>query len=195
MSSQAGTVLIVDDDAALTDVYAAWLADDYPVETATSGAAALDVIDDHVDIVLLDRRMPGLSGDDVLAEIRADGHDCRVAMVTGVEPTTDVIAMGFDEYLVKPVDSGDLHRTVETLRDRLAYSDDLQELYALLSKRALLETNPDAADTDAYDDLDDRIDALRADLTDTVSEFSHDDFRAAFHDLTPQDPEGGANAN
>jgi len=60
------------------------------------------VIDETVDVVLLDRMMPGMSGQEVLAAIRERGLDCRVAMVTAVDADFDVIEMGFDEYLGKP---------------------------------------------------------------------------------------------
>jgi len=186
MTDEGAAVLVVDDDEALTDVYAAWLGDDYDVQTATDGSHALDTLDGGFDVVLLDRRMPGLSGEDVLERIRRAEYDCRVAMVTGVRPNTDVVELGFDEYLLKPVDRDDLKSTVETLLDRSEYDDKLQELYSLMSKRALLESEAEDGGVqldDSYEQLVDRIEELRAQINDTVTDFGHDDFRVAFRDL------------
>lgn len=112
------TVLFVDDEPALADGRAAQLSDQYDTRTAYDGEAALEVVDDDVDVVFLDRRMPGRSGEAVLESIRERGHDCRVVMVTGVEPDADVVEMGFDEYLVKPIEADDLREAADRLLAR-----------------------------------------------------------------------------
>lgn len=187
MTDEGARVLVVDDDEALTDVYAAWLSSQYEVRTATTGESALNNLNERVDVVLLDRRMPGLSGEEVLSEIRSAQYECRVAMVTGVRPGSDVIQMGFDEYLIKPVDQGELHDVVDTLLDRSAYDDHLQELYALTSKRALLESEAEQGDVElgsSYQQLVDRIQELRKRVDETMTDFGFDDFRVAFRDIS-----------
>ncbi|TKX52052.1 response regulator, partial [Halorubrum sp. SS7] len=65
MSEKPPLVLVVEDEPDLADLYAAWLGDEYRVRTAYGGREALDQLDetdDEVDAILLDRRMPGLSG-------------------------------------------------------------------------------------------------------------------------------------
>lgn len=69
-------VLIVDDDQDLADTYAVWLSDHCDVETAHSGVQARKMLDSDYDVVLLDRRMPGVPGDEVLEDIRQRGLDC-----------------------------------------------------------------------------------------------------------------------
>ena len=189
MTEQGARVLVVDDDEALTDVYAEWLSERYAVRTATTGEAALGQLDDGVDVVLLDRRMPGLSGEDVLDRIRRAEYDCRVAMVTGVRPDADVVELGFDEYLLKPVDREDLQDVVDTLLDRSAYDDRLQELYALASKRALLESEAEDGDLEldeSYQEVVARTQELRDRIDDTMDGFGFDDFRVAFRDVPDQ---------
>jgi CheY-like chemotaxis protein len=66
------TVLIVDDESEVADVYALRLREEYETRTAYGGEEALDTIDSDMDVVLLDRRMPDLSGDEVLERIRSD---------------------------------------------------------------------------------------------------------------------------
>ncbi len=86
MSDDLPLVLVVEDEPDLADLYATWLRGEYRVRVAYGGREALEKLDDEVEVVLLDRRMPDLSGDEALKEIRERGFDCRVAMVTAVEP-------------------------------------------------------------------------------------------------------------
>lgn len=109
------TVLFVDDEPALADGHAAQLSDEHDTRTAHDGRSALETLDADVDVVFLDRRMPGLTGEEVLEAIRENGYDCRVVMLTGVEPAADIVEMGFDEYLVKPVGADELRATVDRL--------------------------------------------------------------------------------
>ncbi len=115
MAGEAARILFVDDEPALADGHAAQLTEDYDVETAYDGDEALAVVDDGVDVVFLDRRMPGRSGGEVLEEIRDRELDCRVVMLTGVEPDVDVVEMGYDEYVVKPIDEDVLRDTVDRM--------------------------------------------------------------------------------
>lgn len=186
--SEAGTVLVVDDETLLADLFASWLEDEWDVRVAYDGESALDEIDDSVSVVLLDRRMPGLSGDEVLDRIRDSGHDCRIVMVTAVDPDFDIVEMGFDDYIVKPISKEDLQATVTKVADRHEYDADLQELYSLASKKALLEAEKSERDLQEseeyaklnarFNELRQRVDELREDLFE-----GHDDFVGAFERL------------
>lgn len=139
------TVLVVEDEPDLLETYSATLEREYDVLTASDGEEALETVDDAVDVVFLDRRMLGISGDEVLAEIRDRGIDCRVVMVTAVEPDTDVLQMDFDEYLVKPVRGDALRSAVERMLARNAMEDQVQEMFAVASKLATLESKLDVS--------------------------------------------------
>lgn len=66
-------VLVVDDENMVAQMYRDWLDDaGFQVEVANGGEEALRKIDEEVDVVVLDRRMPLLSGDEVLESIRSD---------------------------------------------------------------------------------------------------------------------------
>lgn len=54
------------------------------------------VIDEDVDVVLHDCRMPDRSGGQTLERIREQGYDCRVAMVTAVDLDFDIVEMDFE---------------------------------------------------------------------------------------------------
>jgi DNA-binding response OmpR family regulator len=186
MSDSRPTVLVIDDEPDLADLYAAWLTSDYEVRTAYGGEEALGVIDDDVSVALIDRLMPDLSGDEVLERIREQGYDCRVAMVTAVEPDFDIIDMGFDDYLVKPVRREELQSAVESLLTRTTYDTQLREYFALVSKRAALEaqkSDRELAESEAYAELTEEIEGLRADLDETTSNLSADDFEVALRQL------------
>ena len=187
MSEDNPVVLVVEDEPDLADLYAAWLGDDYDVRTAYGGQEALDRLEEDVDVILLDRRMPGLSGDEVLVTVRDRDIECRVAMVTAVEPDFDIVAMGFDDYLVKPVTRDALSATVEGLFRRSEYDSNVQEYFALASKKAVLESEKGRAaldESDRYRDLDARLSNLREDLDESLEGFQeHEDFERAFRDI------------
>ncbi len=190
--SEPATVLVVDDESDVADAYAAQLSSEYTVSTAYSGQDALDRLDDAVDVVLLDRRMPGVSGDEVLERIRERELDCRVAMVTAVDPDFDIIEMPFDDYVIKPVSREDLVDTIERLLTTSEYEQKLQKYYALTAKHATLLANKpdtDLADSEAFATLEERMDRLGEELDTTMTNFDDDDFEAAFRDLgdTPAD--------
>lgn len=134
------SVLIVDDEKEVADAYALRLRDLCDVQTAYDGEEALSIVDSEpVDIVLLDRHMPGLSGDDVLEELDDRGFYGRVLMVTAIDPGIDVFDLPFDDYLCKPVDREDLHAAIEQQRTILAY-ETLGEYCSVESKRSVVES-------------------------------------------------------
>jgi two-component system response regulator AdeR len=192
MSDESPSVLVVEDEADLADLYAAWLGGEYDVRTAYGGHEAIDKLSEDIDVILLDRRMPGLSGDEVLVAVRDRGVNARVAMVTAVEPDFDIVEMGFDDYLVKPVTRESLTDTVESLLRRSEYDDGVQELYAVASKKAVLESEKGQAaldESEEYAELDSRMDELESELDEQVQEFGdHDEFEQAFKQFDKGDP-------
>ena len=186
-------VLVVEDETDLADLYTIYLSDSYDVQAANDGETALELVDDDTDVVLLDRRMPEMTGDEVLAEIRTRGIDCRIAMITAVEPDLDIVEMPFDDYLVKPVSREDLHGLVEVLLRRAGYDAQTQEFFRLASKKAALESTPDVSvdEEDEYQELTRRMEALRDDLDETLSDLTDDDFRTAFASF----PDGDADVD
>jgi len=155
--------LVVDDEQEVADAYALRLRGCCEVETAYSGEEALSIIDDSpVDIVLLDRHMPGLSGDDVLEELVERGFYGRIVMVTAVDPGFDVLDLPFDDYLCKPVDREDVLAVVDQQQQILAY-ETLGEYFSVEAKRAVLEGELSAeqrSGNERYAELVDRAERL-----------------------------------
>ncbi|RXK51924.1 response regulator [Halorientalis pallida] len=186
-NDSAATVLVVDDETEVADVYALKLERDYDVRVAYGGQEALEKADDDVDVVLLDRRMPDLSGDEVLAELRDRGDDCRVIMITAVDPDFDIIEMPFDDYLCKPVESDDLVGAVEQQLAADTYDDRLTQYYEVTSKLALLEAEKTPQELEANEDvaaLRERADRLEAEMAESLSDF--EDFELAFREIDRQ---------
>ncbi|WP_435075670.1 response regulator [Halorubrum sp. HHNYT27] len=138
---EPATILVVDDEQGLADLYALYLEEDYTIRIAYGGQEALRIIDDDVDAVLLDRRMPGISGDEVLATLRERGYDQPVAMLTAVDPGEEIIGLDIDEYFVKPIYEEQLREAAEALLARRRYDEEFREYFAAISKKAALDAS------------------------------------------------------
>ncbi|WP_284012333.1 response regulator [Halobaculum litoreum] len=173
------TVLLVDDEEPLVRLYENYLEERYRVVTATSGEAALSVADESVDVALLDRRMPGMHGREVLRGLREADVDCRVAMLTAVEPTAAIVDMPFDDYCIKPVDQAELEALVELLLERATYDEQSQRFFALASKKATLEVAGERS-TPEYEELCAELAEVRREIDATLDAVGAE---AAFTDL------------
>jgi DNA-binding response OmpR family regulator len=176
--------MIVDDEPSVADTYALQLEREYETRVAYGGREALEAVDDDVDVVLLDRRMPEISGDEVLDRLREAGHDCRVIMLTAVDPGMDILDMPFDDYLCKPVEKEDLTAAISQQLQAQAYDERLTEYMQVTSKLALLEAElsvREIEDSEELEELSARADELKARMDETLDGF--DDIDAAFHGI------------
>jgi DNA-binding response OmpR family regulator len=186
MTDDPPVVLAVDDDEKILETYEIWFGTEYDLRTATGGQEALDRLDDDVQVVLLDRLMPGLSGDEVLDRIREREVDCRVAMVTAVEPDFDIAEMPFDTYVTKALDRETVEETVERLVARSEYDDLLRRQYALAEKLATLEERKPEADlatSEEYRELSEAFEALCHRLEESDTGFDRSDLVQSIDDL------------
>lgn len=120
-------ILVVDDEPDITALVAYHLAKaGYRVSTAASGPDALKAArEERPDVVVLDLMLPGLSGYDVLAELRKrdETRDVGVIMLTARGEEPDRIkgfALGADDYLSKPFSPAELTMRVKAILRRLA---------------------------------------------------------------------------
>ncbi len=116
------TVLIVDDDRAMVGNVAALLGDEgFDLVTAYDGEQALRRhAEDPPDLVILDRRLPRMDGDEVCRRIRASS-DTPVLMLTGEkgsEERAKLLELGADDYLEKPFSKRELLARVRALLRR-----------------------------------------------------------------------------
>ncbi|WP_254840491.1 response regulator [Natronomonas marina] len=179
-------ILVVEDEPELANLYSGWLAEKYPVRVANDGPEALEEFDEDVEVVLLDRELPGMNGSAVLSMLRDRGADCQVAMVTAVEPEMDVVEMGFDAYVTKPVREDELFELVDHLLHRRVYDENVRKLFAAISKQIALEneySREELADDPQYQYLLAEIEKLRDETADLAEQFDDENFRTALSSL------------
>ena len=168
-----GTVLVVEDDEHLAELYTDHLSGSYEVRTAYGGAESLEMLSSDLDVVVLDRRMPVVSGNEVLAEIEERVLQCRVAMVTAVDPDFDIIDMGCDDYIVKPVTKEELLRVVDRLIKATECNDLMRELTAKKLKRNVLmveKRESELRKSDEFQRLKTEIDEIEAEVDDLAED-------------------------
>ena len=106
-------ILIVDDELIMRESLAGWLErDGHQVKTAASGEEALELLEDsRCDILLVDIKMEGISGLEVLRQVKESDPDVAVVMITayGSIPTAiEAMKHGAHDYLLKPFDPNEL---------------------------------------------------------------------------------------
>ncbi|WP_103351968.1 response regulator transcription factor [Amycolatopsis sp. CA-128772] len=116
-------VLVVEDEPMLADAIAEWLREDaHAVDIALDGGAALERIAVHdYDVVVLDRDLPVVHGDDVCRELVSGEAATRVLMLTAAAQVTDRVAglsLGADDYLAKPFAFPELAARIQSLGRR-----------------------------------------------------------------------------
>lgn len=166
------TVLIVDDEADILELYEAYLVDASEIKTATNGTDALDLIDESVDVALLDRRMPEMTGDEVLKKFRKRGYTCPVIMVTAVSPDHDITALPFNEYITKPVSRTELTAAVDRVTNLSDREVKVQEFFSLMDKKLALEHELDVDEfrsSEEYEDLRSRMDSIKEDVSPPIT--------------------------
>ena len=181
------TILIVDDEEMVAESYELYLQDKYNTIVELSGGAALMELDQkEVDLVLVDRRMPGMSGDVVIEHIDKWEMDFQVIMVTAVDPDVDIVDMPCDGYLTKPVSETELLDAVERALSIKQYEDLIAEYNQLAEKHDILTaefSSRELSSEDRFAELESKMDDMEAEIAETVEQFADRKLSDAFRRL------------
>jgi two-component system alkaline phosphatase synthesis response regulator PhoP len=117
-------ILLVEDEPGLVIALSDFLAaEGYTVESATDGdTAAKRAVNEPFDLIILDVMLPGKSGFEVCRELRQQGKDVAVLMLTARTQVMDRVAglkLGADDYLTKPFEPPELLARIEALLRRV----------------------------------------------------------------------------
>ncbi|MFA5405591.1 MAG: sigma-54 dependent transcriptional regulator [Ignavibacteria bacterium] len=111
-------IMIVDDEKIVRESLYHWFMDEgYEVDTAENAESALKKFDkDRYDLILLDMKMPGMSGLDLLPKLKQIDDDCFVILITAyasVPSAIQALKEGAFDYITKPVDPEELNHIVK----------------------------------------------------------------------------------
>ncbi|UYN99061.1 MAG: sigma-54-dependent Fis family transcriptional regulator [Devosia sp.] len=133
MSLPEAKVLVVDDEEMIRTALEQWLRlSGFAVEVAADATTALDRIDDiHPHVILSDVRMPGLSGLDLLRQVRESGMEVEIILITGhgdVPMAVEAMRQGAFDFLQKPYVPDELVATLRRAMEQVSLKREIAEL-------------------------------------------------------------------
>lgn len=136
INGEEAFILVVDDEGAIRYSISKTLQRvGYQVHTAASGEEALEMMQfQNYDVVLTDIRMPGLTGVELLAQIKKQAPDAVVILLTGyasLETAVESLRLGAHDYLVKPSSSQNIRQSV---------AEGIERARNMRHRRVLLQT-------------------------------------------------------
>lgn len=144
MSEDKVSILVADDEDALRMTVAAWLRDEgFEVEEAGDGSTAIKMVQGRdYDIAILDIKMPGANGLEVLRYIKKNSAPTQVVMMTGmsdVSMAVEAMKLGAREYLTKPIDMDQLVPQLRSLLKSRDAEERIRRLQAEHTSRLLYD--------------------------------------------------------
>jgi two-component system, OmpR family, alkaline phosphatase synthesis response regulator PhoP len=146
-------ILIVDDEKNIRMTIRQSLADmDVECDTAVNGEEALSKLKDtDFGLVLLDLRLPGMDGMDVLQKLREDRPDIRVVIITAhgtIDSAVDAMKLGAGDFIQKPFSPEEIRELVSRVIQRETLDEAKNQDYAScleLAKRCVADRHFEAA--------------------------------------------------
>lgn len=116
-------ILIVEDDEAINNLIKSYLEEEnYQVYQAFSGTEAKFYLKEEIDLFILDLMLPGLSGEEIIEEIRkiSQGPILVVSGKAELDDKVNALDLGADDYMTKPFEKRELLARIKVLLRRLA---------------------------------------------------------------------------
>ena len=138
-------IMVVDDELIIRESLAGWLErDGHTVDMAASGEEALEKLSaQHFDILLVDIKMEGMGGLDLLKAVNERGLDTDVVMITAygsISTAIEAMKRGAVEYLLKPFDPEEIGLLIEKIIDRQAQQKENLYLREEVDQRSRFES-------------------------------------------------------
>lgn len=169
MSTDANLLLVDDEESVLLTLHAVLEREGYNVTTASSGADAIELVDNRqFDAALLDIRLDDYDGIELLEIIHSKQPDCAPIMLTGfasLESAVLAIRQGAYDYLMKPCDLNELKLTVARGVERAGLSKALRERVEELERA-------NSTIKRFAEELEGRVEQATAELTRKVNELA-----------------------
>lgn len=124
MKAGAVTVLVVDDQDGIRQLlYEILISEGFKVKTASNGYKALELLETSPPVILIiDMKMPGMSGLEVLKKIKEEGYKCLPILMTAygeLEIVKDAAALGVSHFINKPFDIDQFRQLIFHVADEL----------------------------------------------------------------------------
>jgi DNA-binding NtrC family response regulator len=138
-------IMVVDDELIIRESLAGWLErDGYQVDTAASGETALEMLTaTRYDIMLVDIKMDGMSGLDLLKSVNDRGLDTAIVMITAygsISSAIEAMKRGAVEYLLKPFDPEEIGMLIEKIISRQEQEKENAYLRSEVKQRTRFES-------------------------------------------------------
>jgi CheY-like chemotaxis protein len=169
------TIMVVDDEERMAKCYKLFIQDTYDTFVTIGGQVAVDNLTREVDVVLLDRRMPEMHGHEVLEHISQGDYNCRVIIISALDPDMDIIEYDFSKYLSKPVVKEELLNAIEQVRMLDQYENLLTEYYQAVEKYSIMKSEFDPftlEESDEFQALKENISQTQEEIDDVLSVFN-----------------------
>jgi DNA-binding NtrC family response regulator len=143
---QAGAILVIDDEKNIrTTLQQVLESGGYEVATAVNGEdGLLKLTKSEFDMVLLDMKLPGMDGLEVLRKMRENNYETPVAIITAygtIENAVEAMKLGAADYLRKPFSGPEIKALVKTILERQHLSEDQLGTYSELMEKAKMWIN------------------------------------------------------
>ena len=130
------TILCVDDDEDILDlVEYTLLKDGYDVICAKTTKNIISILDEEkIDLIIMDRNLPGIEGSEFIAQIKQDGYNYPVIYLSAKDKNEDILEgfdRGADDYITKPFDINILKARVNAVLKRYNTKNDIEQIGSL----------------------------------------------------------------
>ena len=153
-------ILLVDADRRITEMYAQWLTNRYTVSRAHNDEELEEQLDETIDVLLADERLPGTALSDAIGN--TDGT-CRILVLVGDRPRLDLLDLECDDILRKPIVQETALESIDEQLSRQGEPAERRELESIRTRLRLFESIYSAdrlESTDSYDELRTRLESL-----------------------------------